>query len=84
MGLHLSSIHVGSGALQTVVTNLIDFDHLLIPLNAIYAAMSKFTTIDTVGHVSVDLIDQGKIHLAQIALLIPKIPFNTNTDLICV
>ena len=69
--------------LQAAVTNMIDFDLLLTPLNAIHTAMSAVTAMDTSTHVSPAQIAQAKVHLAQIAILIPKIPFNMNTDLTC-
>ncbi|CAF1065557.1 unnamed protein product [Adineta steineri] len=79
----LSSVNAGSIALQSAVTNMIDFDQLLAPLNAIYAATEKITAMTTTMHVSSAEIQQAKVHLAQIAILVPNIPFNMNTDLVC-
>jgi len=62
---------------------MIDFDQLLIPLNAIYTAMEKVIAMDTTMYVSPAQIQQAKVHLAQIAILVPNIPFNMNTDLVC-
>lgn len=82
-GAQLSSVHVGSIALQTAVINIIDFDQVLIPLNAIYAAMEKVTAMDTTMHIPPLEVEQAKLHLAQLAIIVPNIPFNTNTDLFC-
>ena len=62
---------------------MIDFDQLLGPLNTIYTAMNQVIAMDTTMVVPPAQLEQAKAQLAQVSILVPNIPFNMNTDLVC-
>ena len=79
----LSNVFTGSSVLQSTITNLIDFELLINPLNAIYNSIYQITALGTMEHINQKQIQQTKANLAQIILILPNLPFNLNTNLIC-
>jgi hypothetical protein len=79
----LSNVVTGSSVLQDTVAQLIDFELLINPLNAIYNAIHQITAFETLTHISQSQVQQSKANLAQIAVVLPNMPFNLNNNFTC-
>lgn len=73
----------GSSILQDTIAHLIDFELLVNPLNAIYAAIDRITELPTIERIAQDEIDQSKASLKEIALILTHMPFNSNSNVTC-
>ncbi len=83
MATQLSDVLTGSSVLQDTIARLIDFELLINPLNAIYAAIHQITDLQTIERISQEEIDQTKAGLQELALILPSLPFNLNSHPTC-
>jgi len=80
----LQSSLTASSVLQDVMKNLIDFNWLIAPLNAIQETMMNNHVMASFGQITSQQMAKIKQTVEQVIAILPNMPWNTNWDASCI